>query len=171
MLYFQNWLNACPSGWLSRKKHISSKRKSFVQKKNCSKKSFQKMLREWRTLTARKIVNLKWKIEFCWKKEEVFLLRKNEKFMLMNWPLTCCWRWCCLRHFPFLWNLYIFCKYCYEVNCIIQKFFFCFFGLWSQSAGKLTIHSIPCSWIYISQPFLKVHPPICRITVYAPMPG
>jgi hypothetical protein len=26
-------------------------------------------------------------------------------------------------------------------------FFFFFVGLWSQSADKLTIHSIPCSWI------------------------
>ncbi len=26
-------------------------------------------------------------------------------------------------------------------------FFFFFFGLWSQSADKLTIHSLPCSWI------------------------
>jgi hypothetical protein len=26
-------------------------------------------------------------------------------------------------------------------------FFFFFFGLWSQLADKLTIHSIPCSWI------------------------
>ncbi len=26
-------------------------------------------------------------------------------------------------------------------------FFFFFYGLWSQSAGKLTIHSLPWSWI------------------------
>jgi hypothetical protein len=25
-------------------------------------------------------------------------------------------------------------------------FFFFFVGLWSQSADKLTIHSLPCSW-------------------------
>jgi hypothetical protein len=28
----------------------------------------------------------------------------------------------------------------------VITFFFFFVGLWSQSADKLTIHSIPCSW-------------------------
>jgi len=31
--------------------------------------------------------------------------------------------------------------------CRIMYLIFLFFGLWSQSADKLTIHSIPCSWI------------------------
>ncbi len=54
----------------------------------------------------------------------------------------------------------------------VSLFLSCFFfGLWSQSADMLTIHSVPCSWIFISQPFLKVYPPICRITAYATMLG
>ncbi len=56
-------------------------------------------------------------------------------------------------------------------RCFKLFFFFFFVGLWSQSADKLTIHSIPCSWIFISQPFHKVHPPICGITAHATMPG
>jgi len=51
-------------------------------------------------------------------------------------------------------------------------FFVVVVGLWSQLADKLTIHSIPCIWIlHISQPFLKVHHPICGITAHATMPG
>ncbi len=42
--------------------------------------------------------------------------------------------------------------------------FFFFAGLWSQSADKLSIHSI---LDFINRPFLKVHPPICRITAHA----
>jgi len=50
--------------------------------------------------------------------------------------------------------------------------FFCFLGgLRSQLADKLIVHYVACSWIFISQPFLKVHPPICQITAHATMPG
>jgi hypothetical protein len=34
-----------------------------------------------------------------------------------------------------------------DYTILILVFFFFFVGLWSQSADKLTIHSLPCSWI------------------------
>jgi hypothetical protein len=43
---------------------------------------------------------------------------------------------------------------------IFQQYFFFFFlafGFWSQSADKLTIHSLPCSWIL--KPTIPQSPP------------
>ncbi len=35
----------------------------------------------------------------------------------------------------------------YLLNCWTSRYIYFFVGLWSQLADKLTIHSIPCSWI------------------------
>jgi hypothetical protein len=59
---------------------------------------------------------------------------------------------------------------CWGVNNYLLEIYFLFLLL-SQLADKLTIHSLPCSWIFRGQPFLKVHPPICRCTLHATMPG
>jgi hypothetical protein len=55
---------------------------------------------------------------------------------------------------------------------VLSIFYFLFFfvGLWSWSADKLHFtHSYEAG--FYKPTVLKVHPPICRITAYATMPG
>jgi hypothetical protein len=53
----------------------------------------------------------------------------------------------------------------------LQVFFFFFFfvGIWSWLVDKLSFH--PYEAGFYKPTILKFHPPFCRITAYATMPG
>jgi hypothetical protein len=50
-------------------------------------------------------------------------------------------------------------------------FFFFFFGFWSWLADKLFISSFSYEAGFYKPTVLKLHPPLCRITAHATVPG
>jgi hypothetical protein len=54
---------------------------------------------------------------------------------------------------------------------IMMIFFFFFVGIWSWLVDKLSFHPLVMKLDFYKPTVRKLHPPLCRITAHATVPG